>query len=177
GARRRGAHGGGAGGARAQPPLVGVGQRHRHGLRRRRRTRGRRAAALGRQAHRRRRARGRLRARGGDARRAPLDRRRDRAQRAGEDRVRASVHALVVLAGALALDLFVGEPPAALHPVVWMGRFYRALRRRAPRRPAPAFAWGALMALAGPLGFGVAAYFAIAALAPWPALQIALEIY
>jgi adenosylcobinamide-phosphate synthase len=91
-------------------------------------------------------------------------------------------HALVVLGGALAVDLFVGEPPNALHPVVWMGRFYRALRRRAPAlgragRPAAAFAYGAFMALAGPVGFGVAAWAAIRALAPWPPLQLALEIY
>ncbi|MDB4967594.1 MAG: hypothetical protein JWN44_3283 [Myxococcales bacterium] len=86
-------------------------------------------------------------------------------------------HALVLLGGALAFDLFIGEPPRALHPVVWMGRFYRALRRRAPVRPLPAFAWGLLMALAGPISFAALAYGGIRALAPWPPLQLALEIY
>jgi adenosylcobinamide-phosphate synthase len=35
-----------------------------------------------------------------------------------------------------------------------MGRLQKWLRARAPALPAPAFAWGALMALAGPLVFG-----------------------
>jgi len=88
-----------------------------------------------------------------------------------------ATHALVVLAGALALDVVVGEPPNALHPVVWMGRFYRALRRRAPRSPAAAFAWGAAMAAAGPLVFGGAAYALARATAPLPWLQLAVEIW
>jgi adenosylcobinamide-phosphate synthase len=28
----------------------------------------------------------------------------------------------IILAGALALDLILGEPPLPLHPVVWMGK-------------------------------------------------------
>ncbi len=38
-----------------------------------------------------------------------------------------------MLAAAVALDLLLPEPPAALHPVVWMGRATKALERRAPR--------------------------------------------
>jgi adenosylcobinamide-phosphate synthase len=86
-------------------------------------------------------------------------------------------HALIVLGGALALDLAVGEPPRALHPVVWMGRFYRALRRHAPTRPAPAFVYGAMMALVGPLLFAGVAYASIRALAPLPAAQLVVEIW
>lgn len=89
----------------------------------------------------------------------------------------AAAHALWVLGGALALDRVAGEPPAALHPVVWMGRFYGLVRRGAPRRPAAAFAWGAAMAAAGPLVFGGAAFGLARALAPWPPLAMALEIY
>ena len=89
----------------------------------------------------------------------------------------AAAHAVVVLGGALALDVLVGEPPAAVHPVVWMGRFYGLLRRGAPRRPAAAFAWGAVMAAAGPLLFGGAAWWLDRALAPWPPLALACEIY
>ena len=89
----------------------------------------------------------------------------------------AAAHALVVLAGALALDVAVGEPPSALHPVVWMGRFYAALRRRAPRAPAAAFAYGCMMALAGPLVFGGAAYVVGRALAPLALLRIVVEIW
>jgi adenosylcobinamide-phosphate synthase len=89
----------------------------------------------------------------------------------------SAAHALVVLAGALALDVVAGEPPNALHPVVWMGRFYAALRRRAPRRPAAAFAYGSLMALAGPLVFGGGGYLVGRALAPLPLLRIVVEIW
>jgi adenosylcobinamide-phosphate synthase len=88
-----------------------------------------------------------------------------------------AAHALVVLAGALALDLVAGEPPDALHPVVWMGRFYRALRRRAPRPPRAAFAYGCLMALAGPLVFGGGGLVVGRLLAPLPLLRIVVEIY
>ncbi len=59
-----------------------------------------------------------------------------------------------VLVAAVAADLLFGEPPARVHPVVWMGRLQTWLRARAPALPAPAFAWGALMALTGPLVFG-----------------------
>lgn len=79
--------------------------------------------------------------------------------------------AALVLAGAVALDLVAGEPPNAVHPVVWMGRLQRALRRRAPRRPAPAFAWGALMALSGPVVFGGGAWLLLRALGGSPFLD------
>ncbi|HEY2745637.1 MAG TPA: adenosylcobinamide-phosphate synthase CbiB, partial [Polyangia bacterium] len=89
-----------------------------------------------------------------------------------------AAHALVVLAGALATDVIAGEPPDGMHPVVWMGRFYGALRRRAPKRPAAAFAYGAMMALAGPLVFGGAAWALCRVLgAHAPLLAIVVEIY
>ncbi|HZS41349.1 MAG TPA: adenosylcobinamide-phosphate synthase CbiB [Polyangia bacterium] len=86
-------------------------------------------------------------------------------------------HAAIALGGALAFDLAVGEPPNLLHPVVWMGRLQRALRRRAPRSPGAAFAYGALMALSGPLIFGGGAWLLLHALAAWPWAQLAVEIY
>jgi adenosylcobinamide-phosphate synthase len=89
----------------------------------------------------------------------------------------AGTHALVVLAGALAFDIVVGEPPNALHPVVWMGRLQRALRRRAPRAPAAAFVYGGMMAGLGPLVFGGGAWVLIRALAALPLAQLAVEIY
>jgi adenosylcobinamide-phosphate synthase len=89
----------------------------------------------------------------------------------------AAAHALVVLAGALALDIVAGEPPAALHPVVWMGRLYASLRRRAPRSPRAAFAYGCVMAAAGPLVFAGGAWALTRALAPLPLLRIVVEIY
>jgi adenosylcobinamide-phosphate synthase len=86
-------------------------------------------------------------------------------------------HPLLVLASAIAFDLTVGEPPNAVHPVVWMGRLLRALRRFAPRDRAAAFLWGCFMALTGPLLFGGGAWLILRALAPWPLAQLAVEIY
>jgi adenosylcobinamide-phosphate synthase len=86
-------------------------------------------------------------------------------------------HGLAVLGGALALDLVAGEPPNLAHPVVWMGRLQRALRRRAPKPPAHAFAWGGLMALVGPLLFGGGAWLLLRALGRWPLVELGVEIY
>ncbi|GAC1542832.1 MAG: adenosylcobinamide-phosphate synthase CbiB [Myxococcales bacterium] len=88
-----------------------------------------------------------------------------------------AAHAVTVLAGALAMDALFGEPPVPLHPVVWMGRLLRALRRRAPARPATAFLYGAGMAAIGPLAFGLGSAVLIGVLARWPLIQIAVEIY
>ena len=47
----------------------------------------------------------------------------------------------VLLAGAF--DVAFGEPPAQVHPVVWMGKLIGALERRRPHdRPAAEFAYG-----------------------------------
>jgi adenosylcobinamide-phosphate synthase len=69
---------------------------------------------------------------------------------------------VTILLGALALDVVFGEPPAWLHPVVWMGRMQQALRRLAPKRPLLAFFWGAFMAAAGPCVFGGLAWLLLA---------------
>jgi len=54
--------------------------------------------------------------------------------------------AIVLLAGLF--DVTVGEPPNALHPVVWMGRLIGALMGRRPRgRPRAEFAYGILIVL------------------------------
>jgi adenosylcobinamide-phosphate synthase len=51
-----------------------------------------------------------------------------------------------VLAAAVGLDLAFGEPPVALHPVVWIGRLAAAMERRAPRgRPIAELAYGAAL--------------------------------
>ena len=47
------------------------------------------------------------------------------------------------MALALALDLALGEPPAAVHPVVWFGRAVTALDRFAPIGRVAGFAYGA----------------------------------
>jgi adenosylcobinamide-phosphate synthase len=52
--------------------------------------------------------------------------------------------ATVLLAGLI--DVTLGEPPSALHPVVWMGRLIGALEGRRPRgRPGAEFAYGVLL--------------------------------
>ena len=54
--------------------------------------------------------------------------------------------ATVLLAGLI--DVTLGEPPSALHPVVWMGRLIGALERRRPRgRPGAELAYGVLIVL------------------------------
>jgi adenosylcobinamide-phosphate synthase len=67
---------------------------------------------------------------------------------------------LGVLALAVVLDLLLGEPPRALHPVVWMGKAIGLLERVGQRRgPAISFLLGVIMALAVPGAFGAAAHF------------------
>jgi adenosylcobinamide-phosphate synthase len=56
-----------------------------------------------------------------------------------------------VLAGAVALDLLLGEPPAPVHPVVHLGRLITTLERRAPQHgPWRQLTWGAGVAAAVP---------------------------
>jgi adenosylcobinamide-phosphate synthase len=40
--------------------------------------------------------------------------------------------ALIILLGAITLDLAIGEPPAKIHPVVWMGKLVSFLEQHAP---------------------------------------------
>ena len=68
---------------------------------------------------------------------------------------------VTILLGALAVDLVLGEPPSWCHPVVWMGRMQGALRRRAPKRPLPAFLWGVSMAALGPSLFAGLTWLAL----------------
>ena len=48
-----------------------------------------------------------------------------------------------VIVLALLLDRFLPEPPARVHPVVWMGRMISGLEQLAPSRPAAALTYGA----------------------------------
>ncbi|MDE0220542.1 MAG: adenosylcobinamide-phosphate synthase CbiB [Spirochaetaceae bacterium] len=67
---------------------------------------------------------------------------------------------------AVALDLALREPPAALHPVVWMGRLIGFLERRSPPadRPAASLAAGLAIAVLVPAGCGALAWLAATAL-------------
>lgn len=67
----------------------------------------------------------------------------------------------VVLALAVALDLAVGEPPAALHPVVWVGRVISFLERGAPRGTRAQLIYGGAIVLLGLALFTVPVWLAL----------------
>jgi adenosylcobinamide-phosphate synthase len=85
---------------------------------------------------------------------------------------------LAMLAGALLLDRFLGEYPAPLHPVVWMGKLVSLLLRLAPRsgwwRP---FAFGVLLAAGAPALSAAAALAALRLAVAVPGLEIVLGIF
>jgi len=86
-----------------------------------------------------------------------------------------SALALVV---ALVWDALLGEPPARLHPVVWMGRAIGAAVRCAPReRPALELVYGAVVAVALPAAIAGAGFVLLAALADLPVLRFVIEVY
>jgi adenosylcobinamide-phosphate synthase len=55
---------------------------------------------------------------------------------------------------ALLLDRYMGEPPATLHPVVWMGKLLGWLEPHVPRSDPARFAFGLVVALGLPLAWG-----------------------
>lgn len=68
---------------------------------------------------------------------------------------------------ALLLDELVGEPPASLHPVVWIGRLLDGLEALAPQGRQARLVYGLLVATAVPAGWaGLAA--GLARWTPWP---------
>ena len=65
---------------------------------------------------------------------------------------------VMLLPLAVAWDAVLGEPPGAVHPVVWMGRAARAIERRAPGSGRAAqLAYGAGLAIGPPLVYAAAA--------------------
>ncbi|XXY45208.1 adenosylcobinamide-phosphate synthase CbiB [Sorangium sp. So ce269] len=83
--------------------------------------------------------------------------------------------AAAALLVAVALDLACGEPPARVHPVVWMGAAINALKRRAPAGGRAAeLLWGALMALAVPSLFAALGAGLAALIAPHPVFRFTL---
>jgi adenosylcobinamide-phosphate synthase len=74
----------------------------------------------------------------------------------------------IILAGALALDLILGEPPLPLHPVVWMGKFIMLWEKAGwLKSPFFQFAYGTLFTLITIGLFAVPAYFLLHFLAGW----------
>jgi adenosylcobinamide-phosphate synthase len=85
---------------------------------------------------------------------------------------------LALLGGAILVEGFLGEPPAAWHPVVWMGRVTRAAERRLiGGAPVAQLGAGLLMALAIPLAFAAGAGLSLRAAAPWPPVHALLGIW
>lgn len=80
----------------------------------------------------------------------------------------------VVLALALAVDLALGEPPDAIHPVAWIGSLASLILRAAPRTgPVRQFAFGALVAFGLPLACAAVAAAGISWTGRWPVIQLA----
>ena len=69
-----------------------------------------------------------------------------------------AVHAATLLL-AVMLDRFLPEPPALIHPVVWMGRATAMLERRAPQAPGRAVAYGCLVVVLVAGGSGATAWY------------------
>jgi len=85
---------------------------------------------------------------------------------------------LAVLLAALAVDRFLGEPPNALHPVVWMGKLIGALERRLPRGKA----WlelcgGTLVTLLVPLTFAGGSWALLQQLQRWPVAHFVVSVW
>ena len=81
----------------------------------------------------------------------------------------------LVLLLALWIDRRWGEPPVAVHPVVWIGNYLQVCGDFTVRcRPAPAFALGALAWCVGVSLVGVLAW-ALQALATWQLVQFILR--
>ena len=67
---------------------------------------------------------------------------------------------LAILSLAVVLDLALGDPPNALHPVAWMGKVISLLARgRHERRPVVQFLYGLVMVLVTVGLFAVPVYF------------------
>lgn len=86
-------------------------------------------------------------------------------------------HSAVILGVAFALDATWGEPPNALHPVVWMGRAIAPLKRCAGARPLVALLIGTLYALLVAFGFAALFWAVEAGLSAQPVLRAAFVVY
>ncbi len=76
---------------------------------------------------------------------------------------------------AFGMDRLWGEVPAAVHPVVWMGRIISILTRHLRLSPAPvALLGGGCVALIVPVGFGFAAWGLMNLPVPFP-IRVGIE--
>lgn len=85
---------------------------------------------------------------------------------------------LTLLLGAGAIDWCLGEPPAALHPVVWMGGLTREIERRLkPRTSFGQVCVGTAIALSVPLLFSGGAGLLRQVAMPWPILGLVVGLW
>jgi adenosylcobinamide-phosphate synthase len=90
----------------------------------------------------------------------------------------SAMESLVVLGGALLWDRLFGEPPAGIHPVVWMGRVITICEKWMSRRsPVSQLLQGAAVALGVPLLFALATVVVLTGLADTPWLRILVSIW
>ena len=66
---------------------------------------------------------------------------------------------VLVLVAALAIDVVLGEPPSAVHPVVWMGRVISWQLKLHPRGKVTQFVYGVWMVLVTVALFAMPTYF------------------
>jgi adenosylcobinamide-phosphate synthase len=82
---------------------------------------------------------------------------------------------ILILAGAIALDLLLGEPPLLLHPVVWMGKFtYLWEKAGLKGKPLFQFIYGLVLTLVTIGLFSVPVYFLLRFLGQWNSLAYIL---
>jgi adenosylcobinamide-phosphate synthase len=89
----------------------------------------------------------------------------------------STLESAVILFCAVLLDAWVGEPPAMLHPVVWMGRAIAPLQRIAASSPARELAFGTLYSCGVVVGCGACAWFGLRLLVGQPWLRFAGQVY
>ncbi len=90
----------------------------------------------------------------------------------------SATESLLVLGGALLWDRLFGEPPAGIHPVVWMGRVISLCEKRMQRRsPLSQLAQGAAVALGVPALFSLASVVVLTGLADTLWLRVLVSIW
>ncbi len=82
-----------------------------------------------------------------------------------------------MLAVAWLLDARIGEPPASVHPVVWMGRAVAPLKRLQLPSHAAEFVLGALYAALVIIGFSVAAMLSLRFTERWPVAHFSIAVF
>lgn len=76
---------------------------------------------------------------------------------------------------ALVIDQFAGEPPAVLHPVVWMGKVIAALESHAPRRSRGLqLLYGGVIVFVPALLFGFPVWILMSKLHAWDSIPYVL---